>query len=134
MLELAMGEGKGPILVETIAEKQGISAKYIHVLATALRKAGFLRATRGPNGGYTLAKPSCDISALEIIETLDGKEALVECLDSNCVCPRFSTCAPRDLWREMADAVEAVLSRHSLADLVQKQRDKKDVDQVMYHI
>lgn len=133
MLDLAMNEGQGPILVDTISKRQSISGKYIHVLVTALRKAGMVRATRGPNGGYELAKSPHDINVLQIVETLEGKEALVECLDDRCACPRSDACAPRDLWQQVVEAVDTILSGCTLATLAEQQRAKES-DPLMFYI
>ena len=67
MLELALNEGQGPVLVDKIARNQDISGHYIHVLVTALRKARLVSAVRGPNGGYELIKDPRHISIMEII-------------------------------------------------------------------
>jgi Rrf2 family cysteine metabolism transcriptional repressor len=132
MLELALNHGKGPILVDSIAKNQGISGKYIHVLVTALRNAGMVRATRGPNGGYELGRNPEKINILEIIDTLEGKNNWVECVDNDCACPRSKTCAARDLWTEVVEAVEGILSKRTLADLADKQRAKQEPTLMFY--
>lgn len=133
MMELAMNVGQGPILVDTISKNQAISGKYIHVLVTALRKAGMVRATRGPNGGYELAKSPHDINVLQIVETLEGKASLVECLDESCACPCSDACAARDLWQQVVDAVDTILSGCTLARLAEQQRAKSP-DPLMFYI
>lgn len=133
MMELAMNEGRGPVLVDTIAKNQDMSGKYIHVLVTALRNAGMVRATRGPNGGYELAMNPNELNVLKIVETLEGKTPWVECLDDACICPRSGSCAPRDLWQEVVNAVDKVLSGCTLADLADKQRAKQ-LDPLMFYI
>lgn len=134
MIELAMEEGQGPILVDTIARRQAVSGKYIHVLVSALRKAGLVRATRGPNGGYELAKSAKDINVLEVVETLEGKESQVACLDGACACPRPTACAARDLWQEVVNAVDRVLSGCSLAELARRQRELDEAEPLMFYI
>ena len=57
MLELALNEGKGPVLLREIAEKQGISVKYLEQITPALKSAGLINSNRGANGGYYLARP-----------------------------------------------------------------------------
>jgi Rrf2 family protein len=132
MLELALNHGKGPILVDNIAKNQGISGKYIHVLVTALRNGGMVRATRGPNGGYELGRNPENINILEIVEALEGKNAWVECVDNACACPRSKTCAARDLWSEVVDTVDGILSKRTLADLADSQRAKEEPTLMFY--
>jgi len=122
MMELASRFGKGPVLVEDIASSQGISGKYIHVIAGGLRAAGMVRAVRGPSGGYELARHPSEVTALDVVRSVEGSLAPVDCVADACSCPRVDACAARDLWQEVASAVEEVLRRHTLADLVERQK------------
>ncbi len=124
MTELAMQYGRGPVLVASIAKNQGISGKYIHVLTTALKSAGLLRASRGPRGGYELAQSPDKITALEVVTALEGRCAPVDCVVSPGTCPREETCVTNEVWREIAAAVEWVLGRYNLAELAARQQDK----------
>lgn len=124
MLELASHYGMGPLGVDTIAENQGISGKYIHVLVTGLRSAGLLRTVRGPSGGYELAKSPSSITALDIIVALEGECAPVECVRDASQCNRASVCAARDVWCDVAAAIDRVLSDLTLEQLLAKQRAK----------
>jgi Rrf2 family protein len=133
MMELAEHYGSGPVLVETISKNQNISANYIHVLVTSLKTAGLVRAVRGPNGGYELARDPASITVSVIIESLEGTTSLVDCASNPCSCPRFDGCAARELWSEVDAAVNAVLTTRTLADLAERQRDKSAA-QVMFYI
>ncbi|MFH1039473.1 MAG: RrF2 family transcriptional regulator [PVC group bacterium] len=133
MVELAINFGHGPVPVETIAKNQEISGKYIHVLAIVLRSAGLIRAVRGPSGGYKLARPPSKITALEVVSVLEGKNVPVECVADALSCPRAARCATRDVWCEVASAVDSVLSGLTLEQLAARQRAKHD-DAVTYHI
>lgn len=124
MMELAESYGKGPMLVDAIAKKQNISSKYIHLLANALRSAGLVRAVRGPNGGYELARPPEAITALDVVSALEGKSAPVDCVLDVSFCPRSANCAARDVWCEVASAVDGILGGMTLAHLSARQRTK----------
>ena len=133
MLELAMNRESRPMAVDVISKNQDISPNYIHVLVTALRNAGMVRTVRGPNGGYALGQDPKNITILKIIEVLEGKQSWVECLDDACACPRAPSCAARELWREVIDSVEGLLSSRTLADLAEQQRAKQEAH-LMYYI
>ncbi|MBE0569495.1 MAG: RrF2 family transcriptional regulator [Deltaproteobacteria bacterium] len=126
MMELAANYGRGPLPVDNISKNQGISGKYIHLLVTSLRTAGLVRTVRGPNGGYELAKNPSAITALDVVSVLEGWNAPVECVVDVDSCPRAGRCAARDLWRDVASAVDGVLSAHSLARLSASQRAKQE--------
>ena len=124
MMELASHFGRGPMPVDAIAQNQEISGNYIHVLIPGLKSAGLVRAVRGPSGGYELTRDPSSVTALDVISALEGKTAPVECVADSSSCPRASRCAARDMWCEVASAVDGVLSDLTLAQLAMKQRAK----------
>jgi Rrf2 family cysteine metabolism transcriptional repressor len=125
MLELASNYGHGPIPVDAISKRQGISGKYIHILVTGLRSAGLVRTVRGPNGGYELARKPSSITALDVVSALEGRSAPVECVVDASACPRSGRCAARDVWCDVAAAVDGVLSGLTLEQLSDRQRAKQ---------
>lgn len=122
MMELAARYGQGPVMVEDIARSQSLSGKYIHVIAGGLRTAGLIRAVRGPAGGYELARTPATITALDIVSALEGSLAPVDCVADACSCPRSSACVSREVWQDVATAVEGVLKGRTLEDLVRRQQ------------
>jgi Rrf2 family protein len=122
MLELALQEGQGPVPVELLERRQGISGKYIHQLMLALKNAGLVRTVRGPRGGYELAKPAGTVTAFDVVSILEGPPVPVECVSDPAACERAGTCVTRDLWREVAAAVEGVLQTATLAELARRAR------------
>jgi len=126
MMELAGNYGNGPMLVDVIAKNQGISSKYIHLLAASLRSAGLVRAVRGPSGGYELAKSPSSITAHDVVTALEGRSAPAECVVDASSCRRAGHCAARDVWCDVASAVDGVLSGLTLAELSARQRSKQE--------
>ena len=133
MMELAGNYGGGPIAVDVIAKNQGISGKYIHVLVNGLRSAGLLRAVRGPNGGYKLAREPASITVLDVITALEGNNAPVACVIDALCCARAGSCAARDVWCEVASAIDRVMSDITLEKLVARQSSKTQ-EPVTYYI
>lgn len=125
MVELAGSFGQGPVLVESVARREELSAKYIHVLMTGLRSAGLIRTVRGPHGGYELTRPPAEITVLDVVSALEGRSAPVDCVVSAAVCPRSTHCALRDVWCDVAAAMDNVLAGITLEELRHKQRVKR---------
>jgi Rrf2 family iron-sulfur cluster assembly transcriptional regulator len=73
MMDLALNEAEGPLTIADIAEKQNISLSYLEQLFADLRKNGLVKGTRGPGGGYRLAKPAEYVSIAQIILAVDEK-------------------------------------------------------------
>lgn len=130
-IELAAAFGKGPLLGETIADNQSISGNYLHVLMGSLKSAGIVRAIRGPNGGYVLTRQPRDITAREVIEALEGQMAPVSCVRDADLCEKAHVCATHEVWCEIAQAVDAVLEKYTLADLVKRLKEKES--QAVYY-
>lgn len=130
MIELAVRQGEGPILVQALADAQDLPPKYLHVLLGTLRASGLVRATRGPNGGYELALSPTHITALEVVEALEGRMALSACGDEeggNC-CARGDKCAARELWDEASGALTQVLGGSTLAQLAEREKQFRSQD------
>ena len=130
MLELALHYGEGPILVKDIARRQHISERYLEHLLISLKVAGMVRSTRGTHGGFTLAKPPSQIRLSEIIRVLEGSMAPTECVDDPEAYPRASTCVIHDVWAEVKAAISSVLESTTLQDLVERQRQKGNLEQL----
>jgi Rrf2 family protein len=69
---LAHQKGGKPATSQVIAEAEGLPEPFLHKLLKPLVDVGLLRSLKGPNGGYTLARPAKDITLLEIVEAVDG--------------------------------------------------------------
>ena len=121
MIELATHEGQQMVQLSRIAEGQRLSTKYLEQLVIPLRNAGLLRSTRGPRGGYVLARPSSEITALDVVEAIEGPLDLVDCVGQPDLCEWHERCAARDLWRNASAAVKAVLAGASLETLAREQ-------------
>ncbi len=117
MVELARQSNGEPVLLRTIAEKQNLPEKYLEHLFTHLRTAGLVRSERGARGGYRLARPAGEITALDVYTALDGELELIACADHPEQCPYREDCVTTGLWRELGVALRGVLEKKTLKDL-----------------
>jgi Rrf2 family cysteine metabolism transcriptional repressor len=134
LLDLALREGKEPIPLKDIAQRQQISLLYLEHIIAPLISAGMIRSTRGARGGVRLAKPPQEIKLSEVVELLEGSIAPVDCINDPEACSRSELCATRDVWIELKKAMDGVLESKTLQDLVEMQKNKKAEDMVMYDI
>jgi Rrf2 family cysteine metabolism transcriptional repressor len=75
LVELAHHEGGDPIPVSELARRRHLPAQFLEQLFGALRRANIVASRRGVKGGYVLARPAARITALEVVQTLDGEIA-----------------------------------------------------------
>lgn len=101
-----------------IAEKERISFDYLEKIISKLEKAGLVKAKRGIQGGYFLAKPPQKIRVGEIIKVLEGEMALVKCLKY--FCPKEESCLTKNFWQKLNRTINIVLNSMTLADLIEK--------------
>jgi len=114
MLDLALNANKGnKVTLADISAFQGISLSYLEQLFARLRQTKLVSGTRGPGGGYHLARPASDISIAEIIAAVDepSTKAKVMKIDDR----HRKT---QQLWEILSHNINGYLSNISLADLI----------------
>lgn len=123
LIELAHHYGEGPLQSSEIAARQEIPEAYLDQLLITLRRAGFLRSVRGPQGGHALVRAPEELRLSEVLTTLEGSLSPISCLDDPRGCPR-SPCAQRAVWEEVHRLTTEVLDRTTIADLAEQERAK----------
>ena len=120
LLFLAEQSGGVPVQLSRIAETQRVPPKYLELIMLDLKKAGLVKSSRGPRGGYQLAKSAAMISFGEIVRTMEGPIALVSCASVNFYAPcgdchDEATCAIRRAFTILRDQSTSVLDGITLA-------------------
>jgi Rrf2 family transcriptional regulator, iron-sulfur cluster assembly transcription factor len=122
LADLARHAGAGkPVTLGDIAQRQDISQSYLEQLFARLRRAGLVRAARGPGGGYSLALEARLISVASVIQAVDEPIKVTACAAHETIgCRGRSTrCITHDLWAELTDHIHGFLASVSLADVVE---------------
>jgi len=120
MTDLAGRQGGRSVTLAEIAARQEISLSYLEQLFARLRRRGLVKSTRGPGGGYRLAKTAEDTSILAIVRAVDEPLHATRCGASEitgCMA-RGERCLTHDLWAEMGRQVQTYLASVSLADVL----------------
>jgi Rrf2 family cysteine metabolism transcriptional repressor len=124
LLDLALHQDEGPVLLKDVARRQEFSLPYLQHLIAPLIAAGVVKSTRGVGGGVSLLKLPSEIKLSEVVQPLEGCVTPVDCINNPALCHRSPFCATRDLWGEMKDAMSQVLDSTTLQDLVERHRGK----------
>ncbi len=119
MLDLALRHGQGPINLSEISSRQGISLSYLEQLFSRLRKQGLVASSRGPGGGYSLGRPSAEISISDVIHAVDETVDATRCHGQK-NCHGEDRCLTHDLWEELSQQISEFLNSISLASLVER--------------
>jgi Rrf2 family cysteine metabolism transcriptional repressor len=124
LLDLALHQDEGPVLLKDIARRQEFSLPYLQHLIAPLIAAGVVKSTRGAGGGVSLLKQPSEIKLSEVVQPLEGCITPVDCVNNPALCHRSTFCVARDIWVEMKDAMSQVLDSVTLQDLVERQKRK----------
>jgi Rrf2 family cysteine metabolism transcriptional repressor len=122
MLELSLHYGDKPRHIRDISRAQDIPQRFLEQILLQLKRAGYLRSRKGPEGGYHLSKPPAEITVAEVIRVMDGPLAPIDCVSVSAheVCPHEDSCGLRWLWKEVRDAVAEILERTTFEELARK--------------
>jgi Rrf2 family protein len=122
LVELAHHFGEGPVQSAVIAGRQSIPEPYLDQLLTSLRRAGFIRSVRGPQGGHALIRDPHDLRLSEVIGALEGSLSPIGCLDDPDGCRKTANCCLREVWQEIETATTRILDGITIADLAQREQ------------
>jgi Rrf2 family iron-sulfur cluster assembly transcriptional regulator len=121
MIDIAGTSNGAPISLAEIAQRQDISQEYLEQLFGKLRKAGLVDSSRGPGGGYKLAREAADIPMSAIVVAVDEPLRVTRC-EGDAVegCVRGQRCCAHDLWSSLGRQMMYFLDSVTLDDVVSK--------------
>lgn len=104
---------------KAIAEAYHIPPQLLAKILQTLTRAGILVSTAGTNGGYSLARPSAEINAFEVIRAIDGPLFITSCITIHGTCDLHGTCTIKEPLRKVNDSIKDMLSGIRIADLAE---------------
>ena len=121
LLDLAECGAEVFVPLNDIAERQGISRKYLESIMALLVRGGFVEGVHGRGGGYRLARAAEDCRIGEVVLLTEGTLSPVACLEQGApVCERRGECRTYPLWAGLARVIEDYLGNVTLYDLLEK--------------
>lgn len=127
MIDLAVNGTDEMVRIKEIATRQGLSEKYLEQIISSLKKAGYVKSLRGAQGGYSLSKEPREYTVGMILRLTEGNMAPVACLEDEVnQCGKVDECVSVRLWKMLNDAVNGVIDKVTLQDLVDWEKEKKE--------
>ena len=124
MIDLGLRQAAGPVTLAAISQRQQISLSYLEQLFGKLRRHALVESTRGPGGGYTLARVPADITVAEIITSVDEPLDATQCGGKENCLGEGARCMTHDLWTSLNARMVEFLESVSLQKLIDEQLAK----------
>lgn len=122
LLQLARKGPGASMTIPEISDAEGLSQAYGAKLLRILRIGGFVESVRGQEGGYTLARGANEILLSDVLAALGGRFYKPGFCDhfsgTESVCAHTFSCSIRPLWHKVQTAIDGVLEKTTLADLL----------------
>jgi Rrf2 family transcriptional regulator, cysteine metabolism repressor len=129
IFELARQYGKGWVRISDIAEAQAIPIRFLEVILSQVKQAGFIVSRRGAEGGYMLTVNPRDLTVGQVLNFIQGPVGPVECVteeaNTNVKCPLFGGCAFIGLWEKVQKAISDVYDHVTFQDLIDEDIAKR---------
>ena len=121
-LGIAQELGWSILQVSELARKEKLPVKFLEQILAQLKRGGYVKSTRGKQGGYSLAKPMTQTKFGSVIRFIEGPLAPIKCVSQTayvrCSCPDEVHCGLRLLMLDVRNAIAKILDRYTLADIV----------------
>ena len=127
VFELAKRYGLGPARIGDIARRQAIPSRFLQAILHQLKRAGVVDSRRGTGGGYLLTREPGSLTVGEVLSLVQGPMVPVPCMvKGGDACAVYDDCVFLPMWRDIGDAIEAVLGKTTFQDLldIEKARAK----------
>lgn len=119
ILDLSAVPQNARVSTQEIAERQNIPSPFLAKIVSQLSLAGLVTTFRGAGGGVTLARPSEEISLLEVIEALEGPIRLNRCVIQPEACPESGHCLVHDIWVKAQAELTSLLDATTFDELLE---------------
>jgi Rrf2 family protein len=118
-LGLVARHGGRLCLIREIACGSGIPKPYLAKIVNQLAHEGLVTAKRGYRGGIYLNRPPREITLLDVVEAIDGKEFIAECMLGQTGCSSPCECPTYKLWSHLREEVRTALRQTTLAHILE---------------
>ena len=117
------GNGPVPVPVQAIADRSHLSLRFLQGIVSKLSKAKLLRTIPGVKGGIMLARDPVGITILQIIEAVEGRISLMECMEHPEHCGDSGQCSIMGVLHNAQGALTTALANTNLKLMVRAKND-----------
>lgn len=122
LLSVMLADDGTPKSATVLAERTGIAVPMTGKVLKRLVRGDILSSTRGSRGGYVLAHKPEDITALQVVEAMEGSPELVDCVHGHYGCALADFCRISPFWQQLNQEIHQLLANRNLADMRRTER------------
>lgn len=112
--------------IKHIAQKLDISSPFLGKILQVLVREQLLDSSKGPNGGFYLKRPAIDITLMDVVEIIDGKDTFDTCVIRTTRCDYENPCSIHDKVGPLMEELKKRFSTETIADLVSEFKERKE--------
>lgn len=112
--------------IKEISRQLDIPSPFLGKILQVLVRHNFLNSSKGPGGGFYLKRDAIDISLMEVIEVIDGKDSFEICVIRNEPCDHKKPCSMHDKMAPLWNDMRRVFVTETIADLVSEFREDRE--------
>jgi len=127
VMYIAMESKDRKVMIREIAEKVNIPMFFLGKILQKLSKSGVLHSQKGPNGGFALGDKAEKITALRIVEVIDGLKFNTSCVTGFPKCSNDTPCPFHDEWKIIRGKLVAMLEGETIQKLMEDAKSGKRV-------
>ena len=121
IIDLAENAKDGYVPMREVAERQGLSLKYLERILPQLVADNLVEGVHGKGGGYRLSRDPSEISVAEVLKVSEGDIAPVACLEDGAkMCDRIDECRTISVWKGLNERINEDLESVKIADLMKE--------------
>ena len=121
IIDLAENAKDGYVPMREVAERQGLSLKYLERILPQLVADNLVEGVHGKGGGYRLSRDPSEISVAEVLKVSEGDIAPVACLEEGAaVCDHIEDCRTLPLWKGLNERINEYLESVKIVDLMKE--------------
>ena len=106
----------GVLSAKELEKEIGVSGKYLERIMRTLSNAGVVKANRGTQGGYYLAKTPSDTTAGEVVRALEDELEIIGCVNNSC-----NKCGTSFVWKKLYYGINKILDGITLEDMIKEE-------------
>jgi len=126
VLKLTVSDKGKPVSIRELSESEEISPEFLEQIFFRLRKAGIIKSTRGPGGGFQLDKSPDDITVKEIFDAVGEEISLTPCTsdtDPRSPCTRADNCIAHNMWVDTSEYINNYFENITVQSILDKNKE-----------